>query len=217
MYRFSRFLPSIVPRIKTNQPLRNMSSQVQTLIDLTEARRTVYDFKPELPKGVTESEIKDIVTRIVKATPTSFNIQNVRAVIFWGDASKKLWGDVYEATKDFPFSGRPKSLSETAYGTVVFFDDQTVIDEISKKFTVYKDLFPVWAAHSNGAAQIDIWKSLSALGLGANLQHFNPYVQEAIKDKVSDKWTVVAQLAFGVPTAKPSEKTFLDYEILEFK
>ncbi|GMM35319.1 putative nitroreductase [Saccharomycopsis crataegensis] len=194
-----------------------MSASIKSLIDLTKARRTIYELKPELPTGVTEQEITALASAIIKHTPTSFNIQNIRAIVLYGDANKKLWSSVYEATKEFPFSGRPKSLAETSYGTIVFFNDQTTIDEISKKFEVYKDNFPIWAANANGAAQIDIWKAISAMGLGANLQHFNPWVQESVKDKVDGSWNVVAQLAFGVPAGEAGEKQFADYEIKEFR
>lgn len=194
------------------------AQKVEVLKDLTTERRSVYNFKPELPSEVTEAQVKEIVQHFVKHTPTSFNSQSIRAIILWGDAHKKVWDSVYEETKEFPFSARAKSLKDTAYGTIVFFDDQETIDRISAKFVGYKELFPFWAAHANGSAEIAIWKALSALGLGANLQHLNKWVGNALKGKVNDKWNVVAQLAFGVPIDGPSkEKLFIENEVQEFK
>jgi predicted oxidoreductase (fatty acid repression mutant protein) len=42
-------------------------------------------------------------------------------------------------------------------------------------------------------------------GFGANLQHFNPYLDASIAAewKVPPLWTLKAQLVFGTPTASP--------------
>lgn len=192
--------------------------KIKVLEDLVVSRRSTYAFKPELPTGVTEKQVTDVVEFLVKHTPTSFNIQNVRAIILYGDANKKLWGDVYEAVKDLPFHARPQSLKDTSYGTVVFFDDQPTIDAIGEKFAGYKDFFPTWAAHANGFAEITTWEALHALGLGANLQHFNPWVEKSLSDKVdTTKWKVTAQLAFGLPTEAAGAKEFIENPIKVFK
>lgn len=193
------------------------ATTMTTVLQSTKNRRTVYNLKPVLADGVTQDEVTVIIQEIIRNTPTSFNMQNIRAAIFYGDSNKKLWSDVYDAVADLPFAARPKSLRDTSYGTIVFFEDKNVIAGLAEKFAAYKDMFPVWAAHSNGSAQIAIWKALSDLGFGATLQHFNTFVTKALGDKVGKNYEVVAQLAFGVPTEKPLEKQFTDYEIPVYK
>lgn len=61
--------------------------------------------------------------------------------------------------------------------------------------------------------QVSLWSALEAEGLGANLQHFNPQVDEAIRDGwgISPDWQLKAQLVFGTPkegSGEPGVKSF---------
>ncbi len=52
----------------------------------------------------------------------------------------------------------------------------------------------------------NLWTALELEGFGANLQHFNPYLDARIAAewKVDPLWALKAQLVFGTPTAGPS-------------
>jgi Predicted oxidoreductase related to nitroreductase len=75
--------------------------------------------------------------------------------------------------------------------------------------------FPIWASHSTAMLQFAVWTALEAEGLGANLQHYNPLVDQKVQEtwKVPANWKLSAQLVFGgkaVPDA--GEKTFQPLE-----
>lgn len=60
--------------------------------------------------------------------------------------------------------------------------------------------------------QHTIWTALSAEGLGANLQHYNPLIDSKVTAQwnVPETWELNAQLVFGTPFGQPKEKTFAD-------
>lgn len=64
----------------------------------------------------------------------------------------------------------------------------------------------------DGMHQFTVWTALEAEGLGCNLQHYNPIIDEDVKAEwsVPEDWTLDAQLVFGVPAGEPGEKTFSD-------
>ena len=47
--------------------------------------------------------------------------------------------------------------------------------------------------------QINIWTGLRALGIGANVQHYNPVIDDAVKKlfNVPENYVLVAQMPFG--------------------
>ena len=53
-----------------------------------------------------------------------------------------------------------------------------------------------------------IWTALSAEGLGASLQHYNPLIDSAVKKEwgLPEKWRLLAQMPFGKPTDELAEK-----------
>lgn len=62
------------------------------------------------------------------------------------------------------------------------FEDDTVIRSMQKEFELYKDNFPVWANQSNGMLQFAVWTALELEGLGASLQHYNPLIDDEVKE-----------------------------------
>lgn len=55
-------------------------------------------------------------------------------------------------------------------------------------------------------AQFSIWVALVAEGFGANLQHYNPVIDEDVKSTwdVPHGWVLKSQMVFGTPTGGPS-------------
>jgi predicted oxidoreductase (fatty acid repression mutant protein) len=177
------------------------------------ARRTQYQLKKALPEGVTIEQVQDIVQQLVKNTPTSFNSQTVRAVVITGDLHNKVWQSVADAIPTDAQKKRPTSIKDEAFGSVIFFDESAALKKIQDAFPAYADYFPIFASTSNGAAQINTWALIGELGLGGHLQHYNQWVESALKGKVPESWNVVAQLAFGIPVGEPDEKTFIENEV----
>ena len=47
--------------------------------------------------------------------------------------------------------------------------------------------------------QFAVWTALTNMGLGVNLQHYNPLIDAAVKEyfQVPDSWQLVSQMPFG--------------------
>ena len=67
--------------------------------------------------------------------------------------------------------------------------------------------------------QFAIWTALEAEGLGANLQHYNPLIDQKVASEwgVDADWELNAQLVFGKKEGEAGEKTFLPVEGERFK
>ncbi len=82
------------------------------------------------------------------------------------------------------------------------------------KFALYADRFPVWATESNAMHQLAVWTALELEGFGANLQHYNPLIDEKVAATwgISKDWELTSTLVFGTPVGEPREKAFLPLE-----
>lgn len=81
---------------------------------------------------------------------------------------------------------------------------------MQQKFANYADKFPGWATETNGMHQYAIWTTLEAEGLGANLQHYNPLIDQEVQDTwgLSGDWGLQAQLVIGTPGGHAGDKVF---------
>lgn len=179
-------------------------------------RRTIYNLTKDIP--ISDEDVVEIVRAIVDTIPSSFNSQTTRAIVLFGKNHEKLWGDIaYNALKEqlaskpevFETQTGPKLKAfEAAHGTVVFFEDDSVIKQFEQNFPRYAPNFIHWAGHSSGASQIAIWSALALDNVGANLQHYSPLIDDRVHEtwNVPKNWRVTAQLVFGgvgTPAQKP--------------
>ena len=76
-------------------------------------------------------------------------------------------------------------------------------------YNINKEL-PVseWAMQANGMLQISIWSGLRELNIGASLQHYNPIIDEAIRNlfHLPDSYKLIAQMPFGEIVEEPAPK-----------
>ncbi|WHY73549.1 nitroreductase family protein [Fictibacillus enclensis] len=183
-----------------------------------EDRRTYYGISKETVAS--DERIQEIVEHAVKHTPSSFNSQSARVVVLLGENHDKLWNITKEtlrkmvpADKFAPTEDKMNAFG-SGYGTVLFFEDQKVIEGLQESFAAYADNFPIWSHHSSGMLQLVIWTALENEGLGASLQHYNPLIDEEVKREwnVPESWNLIAQMPFGKPAAVPGEKEFQPLE-----
>ena len=186
-----------------------------TLIESLKQRRTQY----ALGKNV--SLDKDALTQRIKEairhTPSSFNSQSSRAVILFGEQSEKFWAlTKAELSKIVPadaFAPTAAKLDGFAagVGTVLFYEDQSVVKGLQEQFALYADNFPVWSEQAGGMAQFAVWLALTEAGVGASLQHYNPVADEATRQEwnVPATWKLRAQMPFGSHEGGFGEKAFM--------
>lgn len=181
-------------------------------------RRTIYGISKE---AVTSDEkIEEIVGEAVLHTPSAFNSQSARVVILLGEQHDKLWDITTETLRkivpeaDFAATAERMNGFKSGYGTVLFFEDQTVIRQLQEQFALYKDNFPVWSEQSSGMLQFVVWTALELEGYGASLQHYNPLIDEQVQKEwnIPSEWKLRAQMPFGKPTAPPNDKDFKPLE-----
>ncbi|KAI6760316.1 hypothetical protein HG530_009176 [Fusarium avenaceum] len=177
-------------------------------------RRTYYPLLKDLP--ISASRIQEIVNEAVLHTPSSFNSQSNRLVVLFGAEHEKLWNITINTlqpivpTEKWKATSDKLALFKGAAGTILFFDDTSTINDLQAKFTPFADKFPLWASQSLSMLQFVLWTALEAEGLGANLQHYNPLIDEKVTEvwKVPVTWKLDAQLVFGGKTSEATAKQF---------
>lgn len=187
-----------------------------SFLDAVEKRRSYYALTAE--SAISKEQIQQIVEKAVRHAPSAFNSQSSRIVVLFESEHKALWHLVLETLKTIVPSdafGKTKEKIDSfaaAYGTVLFFEEQETIKGLQAQFPTYAQNFPVWSEHASGILQYIIWTALEDAGLGANLQHYNPLIDEQVKKKwaLPDSWKLIAQMPFGKITAPAGEKAFMN-------
>lgn len=184
-------------------------------LDAIQARRTIYAIGKSVSQP--EAQISSLIIAAVKESPSSFNSQSSRAVVLFGRQHEKLWDIVRQELKKIvpaeAFANTDAKISSFAagFGTVLFFEDQQVIEDLQQKFALYADNFPVWSEHSSGIAQFAVWSALAAVNIGASLQHYNPLIDDAVKRQweLPASWKLRAQMPFGSIERPAGEKDYI--------
>lgn len=184
-----------------------------------EKRRSIYGISNEAV--ISDERLQEVIQHAVKHTPSAFNSQSARIVLLLGEEHTKLWSITTETLRkivpaeNFASTQEKMNAFGSGHGTVLFFEDQSVIESLQEQFALYKDNFPKWSEHSSGMLQFVIWTSLAQEGYGASLQHYNPLIDDEVKQSwgLPSSWKLVAQMPFGKPVAPPSnEKQFQSIE-----
>ena len=189
-----------------------------TFTETLQKRRSIYDLGRNV--SLSNEELTSLIQEAIKESPTAFNAQSTRAVILFGDAHEKLWEITEEALRPltpaeaFPNTQKKLAGFKNGYGTVLFFKDTDIIKNLQEQFTLYADNFPDWSEQSNGIATVNTWVALTEQGLGANLQHYNPVIDEAVAKEwsIPSNWKLRAQLVFGSPETPAGEKEYMNDE-----
>lgn len=185
-------------------------------IESLKKRRTQYALGRT--SSLSADQIEALVKEAIRLAPSSFNSQSSRAVILFGAASDQFWAMTTEALRAVvpaenfaPTEAKLKSFA-AGLGTVLFYEDQSVVADLQAKFPLYADNFPVWSEQSGGMAQLAVWTALADAGLGASLQHYNPLADAAAAKAfgVPESWKLRAQMPFGSNEAPFGDKAFMD-------
>ena len=190
-------------------------SNLQAFQSLAEARRSIYAINDQLP--VSKEEIVKLVEHAVLHTPSAFNSQSSRLVVLFGEDHEKLWQITEDKLRaivndDTAFESTKQKIDsfKAGAGTVLFYEDQTVVKGLQENFALYADRFPVWSEHTSAMHQYAIWTALASLNIGASLKHYNPIIDEEVDStwNIDPEWNLVAQLVFGGIEQPAGEKEF---------
>lgn len=188
-------------------------------------RRSYYSIVGSSP--ISDEAIIETVEFAVRNMPSAFNSQSTRVVVLFGTHHTKLWDIVMQtlrtqvpADKFANTQTRIRSFA-AGHGTLLFFEDQNVVESLQNAHAMYADNFPGWSLQTSAMHQLAIWTMLEDAGLGVSLQHYNPVIDHQVLQTwgLPDNWKLIAQMPFGEPTAMPSEKNILPIEtrVLTFR
>ena len=190
-------------------------SDLKTLQQLAEKRRSIYALSNQLP--VSNDEIVKLVEHAVLHTPSAFNSQSTRIVVLFGDDHNKLWQmtedtlrDIVDNEEQFAATKQKMNGFKAGAGTVMFFEDHSVIRDMQAAAPLYADKFPIWSHQTSAMHQYVIWTALASLNVGANLQHYNPIIDKKVANEwnIDEHWELNAQMVFGAIEQPAGDKEF---------
>lgn len=181
------------------------------LLEILNKRRSIYNLGKDIP--VSEDVVVNLIKKAIEIAPTAFNSQSARLVILIKESHLKFWNIVLDTLKKIvpenKFDNTQKRILSFAngYGTILFFEDMNIVHELENKYPEYAKNMPIWAEQSNGMLQYMVWSLLANENIGANLQHYNPIVDEDVKKEfnINSSWKLIAQMPFG-NILKPADK-----------
>ncbi len=189
-------------------------------------RRSYYAISNYSP--ISDNEIQEIIEYAVLHVPSAFNSQSTRIILLVGNNHIKFWNIVKDALRKIVGEKNFKATEDkidgcfaAGYGTVLYFEDQAVVEGLQRQYPLYSDNFPKWSEHTSAMHQFAIWNMLEDAGLGASLQHYNPLIDQEVTRtwNLDSKWKLIAQMPFGTPVQEPGKKEFspLEKRVLVFK
>ncbi|KAK1515042.1 nitroreductase [Colletotrichum costaricense] len=142
-------------------------------LDTIAARRSWYALGKHLT--IVQGKVRAMVGHAMQSVASPFNSQSNRAVVLFGSEHDKLWDIVTNMLKAQVTTDQWVSTSQKTAG------------------------FKAAAGTSNAMLQHTIWTALSAEGLGAHQQHYNPLIDELVAAAwfLPPYWRLTAQIVFG--------------------
>lgn len=190
----------------------------ETFIDQLKKRRTVTTLGSRI--RYSQTYLIELIQEAVRSCPSAHNSQSTRVVILFSESHHKFWNIVKEMQRtNVPadvFAGIEVKIAQyaDAYGTVLFYEDQSVIRQLQKKRPFDAEAFPIWSEQTSGMAQYAVWTALAESDIGGALLHYNPIVDEEIAKHfaIDSNWKLRAQLIFGSIEEKAPSKKHIDYD-----
>lgn len=190
----------------------------KSLFEAAKNRRSIYAIGRK--EVVSKERIQEIVNNAMLFAPTAFNSQSGRIVVLFDQNHDRLWEITKEALRPLvpadAFASTEAKLDsfKAGSGTILFFEDMSVVKGLEEQFALYKDNFQPWSLQSSGMLQYIVWTALGAEGLGASLQHYNPVIDQDVKEAfhIPASYKLIAQMPFGSIEAEAGEPAAIPVE-----
>lgn len=187
--------------------------------EIMEQRRSIR--KLVKSEAVDRTKIEEIL-RTALFVPSAFNMQSYRIVVLEGKSHDDLWDIVEDMLKakmgeeKYLERGTGKKIDgfRGGNGTILFFEDDKVVEEKGNIAKSYKALFPSWSDQGSGIIQYAVWLQLEEAGLSASLQHYNPMIDDRVRERfeIEDGWRLISQMPYGKKDETPGEREFEPFE-----
>ncbi len=185
-------------------------------IDIIKQRRSVYDLHKHLP--ISENKLMKIIEEVTKESPTAFHMQSEQIYILLDGQHERFWNIVTKTLKEivpidkFESTQNKMNMFSKAKGTILFFENTQIIEQLKLDYPLYKDNFDDYASQDLGILQINVWNALSEVEIGTNLQHYNPLIDQEVKEEwnIPEHYQLKAQMVFGGIESIPEPKEKID-------
>jgi len=189
---------------------------MMSFTDLQEKRRSIYVLGDNVSQ--TPEELFELVKSAVKHAPTAFNNQTVRTVVLFGEKKDQLWDITADRLKsvvptEAAYQNTLEKLNSFKAGvaTVLFYSDTDVVKTFEENIPLYSENFYDWSEQGHGIAEYATWLAVTEAGLGANIQHYNPLIDEPVAKAfdIPAHWRLRAQLNIGSIEEPASTKEYM--------
>ena len=189
------------------------------LTDVMENRRSIRKLSKILDfnDGMLESILKEAML-----VPSAFNMQSYRIVALKEGGHEKLWNMVEAALLaklgqerfDSTHSAQKIGGFRGGNGTLLFFEDQLVVEEKGNIAKSYKDTFPDWSQQGSGIIQYAVWLLLTEQGVSASLQHYHKLIEAQVREawQIPSTWKLISQMPYGKGIETPGDREFIAFE-----
>lgn len=181
--------------------------------DILKTRRSIYILNDQLP--VSQAIVAGRVKEAISLSPTAFMMQDIHAVILTGDNHKKLWDKIVYNTlqkivpaEAFKRTEIKLNTFSQAAGTILLLRDLEAVEQMKKEYATYADEMDNWSWQDLGIAMVNIWNSLAEINVGANIQHYNPLIDDEVKAtwNIPANYQLVGQMVYGGIVSRPGDK-----------
>lgn len=191
----------------------NNNENEQSFNEAIETRRTIYNLEKTI--SISDEELEELIAHAVKHVPSAFNSQSTRIVLLLNDKNEQFWKNSKSILKetmgpdrDFEPTRQKIDNFKHSHGTILYYEDQSVINALQEKMPNFYENFEIWSNQANAMHQYAIWTALATKGIGASLQHYNPIVDESTASQfdIPNTWKLIAQMPFGDVRENANEK-----------
>lgn len=174
-----------------------------TLVERFQRRRDITTLGRRV--HYSQSYITQVIQAAIRSCPLVYDVQATRAVILFGNAHQDFWDLVKDVQRQYLperiFNSAALKIAqcEEGLGTVLFYEDHSVIKTLQKNVPLMADHFPIWSEQVTGMAQFAVWTALADIGLGATLQHYPASIDQGVTElfNLDSHWRLKSQLVFG--------------------
>ena len=178
---------------------------MNSILSAIRKRRSRYALRKEIT--MSRAELKQLIENIIITMPSQSNSQTARLMILFGEEHDRFWDKTLEVIKsnmskpeNFPKSeNKVKTGFKGGYATILFFEDQVILDALEKKRPKYAVNVQPWSLQSAGMLQFAI---------GASLQHYQELIEDWTKEEwnITKEWRLLAQMPIGIAYDELPEK-----------
>ena len=195
-------------------------------MDVIEKRRSNYDLGNNLE--ISKKDLINLLRKIIYYAPSPFNVQSSKIVLLNKKSHHLLWTTVVEEflkknnNGDLLDSDKARIKREDkAYGTILFYKDERVIEEFKEKLDAYEQKsLDSWCIEESAMLQMNIWNELRLRNIGAHIVHFDDIDEEvSVAFDIDKNYKLVAKMVFGniiqeaaVKPKKDIDKRFIDID-----